>query len=35
MMQNARITAAAAWTAVHTMFGVQSCANVRHMRRQL
>ena len=28
-------TAAAAWDAVHTMFGAQSRANVRHLRRQL
>ena len=28
-------SAAAAWTAVHTMFGAQSRANVRHIRRQL
>jgi hypothetical protein len=28
-------SAAAAWTAVHTMFGAQSRANVRHIRRHL
>ena len=27
-------TAAAAWTAVHTMFGAQSRANVRHIDRK-
>jgi uncharacterized membrane protein YgcG len=28
-------TAAAVWTAVHTMYGAQSRANIRHLRRQL
>jgi histone deacetylase 1/2 len=28
-------TAAATWAAVHTMFGAQNRANVRHIRRQL
>jgi hypothetical protein len=28
-------TAAAVWTSVHTLFGAQSRANVRHIRRQL
>jgi hypothetical protein len=28
-------TAAAVWAAVHTMFGAQNRANVRHIRRQL
>jgi hypothetical protein len=28
-------TAAAVWSAVHAMFGAQSRANVRHVRRQL
>ena len=28
-------TAAAVWSAVHTMYGAQSRANIRHLRRQL
>ena len=28
-------TMEAAWTAVHAMYGTQSHANVRHIRRQL
>jgi hypothetical protein len=28
-------TVAAVWTAVHTMYGAQSRANIRHLRRQL
>ena len=28
-------TAAAMWSAVHTMYGAQSRANIRHLRRQL
>jgi hypothetical protein len=28
-------TTAAVWSAVHTMYGAQSRANIRHLHRQL